>query len=472
MASKKITPDKNIVLFVGNIPNSIIEDIRDYEKKNKLKLRIALLTDTREKAKLDPVCIDGIDICLSCDTQIHTKIEEVLLPYMKDLLCVSNREEKSIPQLARVIPNVPYLRTPTSESLMWAVDKLQMRRRMQAYDKKISPKFMVVHDAKRSTIRDIEEKIGFPLVIKPAGLAQSMLVSLSFHREELEKELRKTFRKIHKTYKDAGRTGIPTILVEQYMEGEMYSIDSYVTSRGGVHHCPIVHIKTGRSIGFDDFFGYRQMTPTLLTKESIHDAEQMTKSAIKAIGLRSTTVHTELMKSDSGWKVIELGPRVGGFRKMMYELAYGIDHTMNDILIRIPQKPHIPRKVKGYTTVMKFFAKQEGKLTKLTGIKKGQELESFKHININKKIGDRCLYAKNGGKSVFNITLFNKDRSRLLADIRRLEQMINIETEAKNSHPKKPIRRTPTSSKSTARKKSAPKKGPIKKRTSTKRKKK
>ncbi len=77
---------------------------------------------------------------------------------------------------------------------------------------------------------------------------------------------------------------------------------------------------------------------------------------------------------------------------------------------------------------MKFFAKKEGKLIKLTGIKKAQELKSFKRIYISKKVGDSCTYAKHGGVSVFNIILFNKDRSLLLADIRRLEKMIHIET--------------------------------------------
>jgi hypothetical protein len=68
-------------------------------------------------------------------------------------------------------------------------------------------------------------------------------------------------------------------------------------------------------------------------------------------------------------------------------------------------------------------------LTKLSGIKKATELKRFKNIKVNKKIGDRCLFAKNGGLSVFNIILFNTDRPKLLADIRRLEQMVSIETE-------------------------------------------
>ena len=35
---------------------------------------------------------------------------------------------------------------------------------------------------------------------------------------------------------------------------------------------------------------------------------------IHALGLRNTITHTELMKIDDEWKVIEIGVRMGGFR--------------------------------------------------------------------------------------------------------------------------------------------------------------
>jgi hypothetical protein len=101
---------------------------------------------------------------------------------------------------------------------------------------------------------------------------------------------------------------------------------------------------------------------------------------------------------------------------------------MNDILVRIPEKPIVPKKVKGHTAVLQFFARKEGTLSKLQGVKKVQELKSFKTLDVKKKIGDRCAFAKHGGSSVLDVTLFNKDRSKLLADVRRLEQMVSVET--------------------------------------------
>ncbi|PIR88797.1 MAG: hypothetical protein COU09_00440 [Candidatus Harrisonbacteria bacterium CG10_big_fil_rev_8_21_14_0_10_44_23] len=253
-------------------------------------------------------------------------------------------------------------------------------------------------------------------------------MTMCFHEEELRNALSKTFRKIRQVYKENKRQIEPTVLVEQFMEGSMYSIDGYVGSRGSTYWCPMVHVKTGRDIGFEDFFGYQQITPTTLKKDSINQAETVAKKAVRALGLRSTAVHIELMRTEEGWKVIEIGPRIGGFRNKMYKQSYGFDHGLNDILIRIPEPPKIRKSIKGYSATLKLFAKKEGILKKLKGIRRIKKLNSVVKVSVKKKIGDKCKFAKHGGKSVMNIYLFNKNRSDLLADIRRIEQTVIIKT--------------------------------------------
>ncbi len=414
---------------MGKLYKHIIDAVREYEKKEKKKYRVAFLYDSKIKLKESQKNnLNHVDILMACDTQKTAAIQKVLLPYQEELLAITCRGEDQIPMFSRIVPHVPYLRTPTGDSLLWSTDKLLMRRRLRIQNKKISPAYTIVSDTTKKSLKKIEEKVGFPLLVKPTGLAASRLVTICYHKEELKKALNKVFRKIRAAYKKTGGTGEPKVLVEQFMEGTMYSVDCYVNSRGTIYFCPFVHIKTGKSIGFDDFFGYQQITPTLMRPTKQDKAREMAIEAVHALALRNTTAHIEMMKTEEGWKIIELAPRIGGFRHDLYKYSYGINHTVNDIMIHIPKKPIIPKKLKGYTVAMKFFAKNEGKLTKLKGIMKAQELKSFKKIYINKKIGDWCTYAKNGGSSVFNIIMFNKDRSKLLADIRRLEQMIQINT--------------------------------------------
>lgn len=424
----KITAEKNILLFVGNIQAHTVEIIRKYERKNKTKFRIALLSDTKNNiSQKKEASLEGINLLLSCDTSSNIELQKTLEPIRKQIIAVTCRGDNHIPLLARVVPHVPYLKTPTPESLLWATDKVWMRRRLFLHDKKITPSYTLVSNTRAAALKKIETKVGFPLVVKPSGLGASRLVSIVYHKKELQEVLKRVFRKINGVYEKNGYQGEKKVLVEQFMEGDMYSIDGYVTSRGKVYFCPLVYVKTGRTIGFDDFFGYQQSTPTNLKAESVRAAEQVATSAVHALALRSTTVHIEIMRTEKGWKIIELGPRIGGFRHKLYELSYGINHTMNDILIRLPKKPLIPTKVLGHSVAMKFFAKKEGRIKSLIGIKKARELKSFEKIYIHKKVGDTCAFAKHGGSSVFDIILFNKEKPKLLADIRRLEQMIKIE---------------------------------------------
>jgi hypothetical protein len=188
----------------------------------------------------------------------------------------------------------------------------------------------------------------------------------------------------------------------------------------------MVKVITGKKIGHDDFYNYLQMTPSGLKSRSIERAQAAAEAGIHALGLRSTTAHTELLKLDDDWKIIEIGARVGGFRHVLHSLSCDINHTLNDVLIRIPKKPILPKKCKGYAVAMKWFAAKEGTITEMKGIKRLEQLASFHKIDINKKVGDKATFARNGGRSVFNLFLYNEDRPKLLADIRRVEKMVEV----------------------------------------------
>src|SRR3989344_3726790 len=284
----------NIILFVSNVPQDVYSALRNYGKKHRIKYKIGVIKNIKTAKKKKHEEGGGSegkekpDLEILCALDEPEKVKECLRPYENSVLAVTCRGETHIPDFIKFIPHAPYLRTPTTESLRWATDKVMMRRAMRAYDKSITPKFLVVEKNTKEIRREIKEKIGFPLVLKPANLAASLLVTPCFHEEEMEASLRKFFRKIRKIYKDNNRPQEPKILVEQFMEGGMYSIDAYVSSRGRIWFCPLVYVQTGRTVGFDDFFAYQTTTPTTLGEKSVRLAEGAAKKAIRALGLRST----------------------------------------------------------------------------------------------------------------------------------------------------------------------------------------
>lgn len=411
------------------MPEGTVESIRRYEKETNQKFRILLLWDSRVKGLEDTQGLPGIDIIVSCDFSKPEKIAAALLPYQEELLAITCRGEEHIARFAAVIPHVPYLRTPTTESLRWASDKYEMRKRMKLYDPKIVPQFTLVKENSKKERQRIIEKIGFPMIVKPTNLAASLFVSVCYHEEDLEKTLRSTLSKLRKAYEADHRMEEPKLIAEEFMDGDMYSIDSYVGARGKVEHCPLVKVVTGKKIGHDDFYGYLQITPPVFKRETVLKAESVAEKAIHALGLRSTITHIELMKIDDEWKVIEVAARMGGFRHVLHSLTCGIDHALNDILVRIPHKQIIPKKCTGYACAMKWFAAKEGKITEMKGIKKIEQLESFHSITVNKKVGDKAVFARKGGRSIFNLIMHNADRAKLLADVRRVEQCVEIKVE-------------------------------------------
>lgn len=434
MSNFEEAQERDMVLFVGSYLKSQRDDLLVLSEKLDKKITACVILDAVKHDEQTSVAKDPRAVVLICDLNSRAAVQKALMPYKHRFLAVTCRAERNIPMFRTVIPHVPYLHSPSETSLDWTTDKIKMRQLLRGYDKNIAPKFLVIQDASPETMDRIERIVGFPLIIKPSGLAASLLVTLCYHHEELEENLKNTVRKINQIYKKKRGRGEPQILVEEFMEGVMYSIDSYVNRRGVVYHTPLVHVKTGRSEGYDDFFGYMRITPVKLRPYKVEDARKAAEKAIEALGLRSTTCHIELMKTEEGWKVIEVGPRIGGFRHEMYSLSYGINHSLNDILIRIPKKPIMPKRVRGYTAVMQFYPRSKGRLESLEGINRARKLESFNRIEIKKKIGNMCDFARNGDDPVFDIVLFNKDRSRLLADIRRLEQAIKIKIKKPTPH--------------------------------------
>lgn len=412
---------RQIVVFVDLAPQQAIETV----KENMPGVTVLLLRDKQHKSA-DAQKNLHVDYLEYVNFKDPYDITRVLLPYQNDMIAITARGENGAARLSEIVPHVPYLRTPTADSLRWAMDKYEMRRHLNAYDTNIVPKFTRLKDVSDAELDRVINKVGFPLVVKPASLEESKLVTICYHEEDFKKAAKNIFRKLKSEYKKLNRLQIPTVLAEAFMEGDMYSIDSYVDSRGRVWHCPLVRVKTGKDIGHGDFFNYLQMTPTILKPETVSRAQSVTEKAIHALGLRSLTTHIELMKIDDEWKVIEVGPRIGGFRPLLYELSCGINHSLNDIFIRKPKSPILPKKCQGYACAMKWFAKNEGLIVEMKGIKKIEELESFHSITINKKIGDRAIFARNGGKSIFNLFLYNSERPKLLADIRRIEQMVEV----------------------------------------------
>jgi len=418
--------EKNIILFIGNVSSATQESVKQLEKITGQKFRVFLLTSL--KRKVPEKVKKYLDQIIRCQIDKIELIERALVPYHDQIAITICKYEAPMPLYSRIVELFPYLKNPTSHSILVANDKLEMRKAFKRYAPQITPKFIRVKKITDVIIKKIIENVGFPCVIKPTNLSKSKLVITSYDKEELLKNLEDAFRKIKSLYKKDFAETEPKIIVEQLMEGQMYSIDGYVNSYGKMFYTPIIEIKTGKDAGYDDLFMYTQITPSVLAKEEEEKAQNVVLKATHAVGLRSCTVHCELMKTPKGWKVIELASRTGGFREELLYYSFGIRHNLNDFLIHLGKKPILKKTRDMQTVFMKFWPHKSGKIVAINGLKKAQSLKSLAKLRQEKKVGDYAGLSKHGHTFVVGFTLCTKTRSELLADIRKLEKLIKIET--------------------------------------------
>lgn len=418
---------KNIVLLVNEVMGPNEEALTLLSEELDRELKGVVIVD--ENHKDDPRRRRS-DLFheVYVDMESQSSIQLAIEPIKDKILLVTCRNEPNLTLLRKVIPNVPYIKTPTETSIAWSTSKYEMRKRFSISDPTISPKFMNVADDSSETVAELSKDVGFPAIVKPAGLMSSLLVQEVSDSKELQRALTDIFSYIQGVHDKVGRHEKPEVVVEERLVGDLYSIDTYVNSEGKMWHCPIVSYVDGMEAGFNDFFCYNRTAPAQkpVTIEDEEVADELTEKGIRSLGLRSTSCHTELIKTSNGWKIIEIGPRIGGYRHQMYKHAYGIEHTLNDMRVRINIDPVIPQDVKGYSAVYSFYPKQEGVLKKIEGLDEVRSLVSHQQDTVYAKPGDEVLFSRNGGERIVTVILGADTEQQLQSDIDAMESSLKI----------------------------------------------
>lgn len=395
--------------LAGDIHVVVVRDVR-------------VAPQNRSHIELDDMMVSEIETDFFKEDQLKADLE----PFRGKLLGVVSRGESSIQYLARLsaICRELGVSLPSSESLEVATDKQRMRQRFMDNAPEVTPAFMRVMDASQSTMQVVSDTVGYPLVVKPANLASSLLIQKCDTPEQAERAISDALMTIKRLYDESGRYEEPVVIVEQMLEGELYSVDAYIAGDGEIFYCPAVEYVTGQSIGVDDFFLYRRTAPTGLEPEAWNSCKQAIERGIRAIGLTATTAHVELCNTRAGWKIIEIGPRVGRYRIEMYRETYEIEHSDNDIKIRLGLKPTISETPKAFCSVYSIYPSAEGTLERIDNFDAIRTLPSLVYIRRLVDDGVEVRHAKHGGHALGEVILAHADKSQFEQDCKWFEDSV------------------------------------------------
>ena len=307
-------------------------------------------------------------------------------------------------------------------------DKLRMRRKLEKYDKNLNPDFQEISNL--NELREFAYNHQFPLILKPANLVKSLLVSKSCNLKQLEMNYLKTVREIDGIYEKYGfKLRKPRIIVEEFMKGSQHSVAGFVDQEGEIHLAEdLVDLVSANDIGIDDQYLYARIMPSRLPVDVQDQIRKVAIDGLKALKLRKSPAHIEIMLTSSGPKIIEIAPRIGGYRINMFKLAGGADLQKAEVDIQLGNDLNLQTRAGKFCCVIELFPDFPGIFKKIDNWEKVPGLSSVNYYKVKAKLGQKVGQAKDGYKWLAIITLLNDDLEVLMADFEFIKSNIKIIT--------------------------------------------
>lgn len=270
---------KSILIFgVGELQRSII-------RRAKLKGLFTIGIDPCA----DAVCKDEVDVFEIVGGQDFEGTCAVVEKYSVDAI-VTAATDKPLVMMARVAEKYgfPFYSIETAQ---WSTDKYQMKQRFLEGG---------VPCARGRLIAKVEEAddLYCPLIVKPRDNSGSRGVKLCRNKEELQEAMQEALQYSH----------LDTVLVEEYIEGQEYSIE-------GLHYngkSEVIQFteKTTTEFPYNVELAHKQ--PANLTENQKNDIRELVSKIAKCMHFESCPSHTELKINERGIFIIETSPRLGG----------------------------------------------------------------------------------------------------------------------------------------------------------------
>ena len=232
-------------------------------------------------------------------------------------------------------------------------DKLLLRSRLA--DKKISSvSYLAINeeaDLERAAI-----EVGFPCIIKPAGLAGSLGVLYAEDKDALLA----AYKQIQAAaYGEMGHSvGTVGLLVEKYIQGDEFSVEGVVDKGGLVHVLSISKTSLGPKPYFVEA-GHQ--VPAVMPADQAARIEGYARDVLSAIDFTVGFFHLELRLTADGPIALEVAGRLpGDFISRLYQKSFGLDlpclmlqSYLEEVLVFAP----VP---KCYSAVHFFMAPKDG----------------------------------------------------------------------------------------------------------------
>jgi len=407
------------LLIIGTSFHTLPDYLREHDYEYVILRDIRLAKHPEKKLRHRVVCDFTTEQSMFAAVDIATKkhhIDGVLVTY-----------ENYIRPAAAIAAHLGVPGMPISAAQACS-DKFLMRQLFAAAPEPISPDFAVVQ-----SLEDIEAFASshtFPLILKPANLSKSLLVFKNDSPAELKSNYQRMMAHIDKVYAKYAPFATPKVLIEEFMVGPVHSVDAFVDHEGTPHVLEqVVDYQTGYEVGYDDNFHYSRLLPSRLTHVEIDEIRHVAEIGCRALGMKNSPAHIEIIRTKNGPRIVEVGARNGGYRDRMHLLANGIDITGNQVRLALGHQPQIIATKNDYVGVFELFPKVSGIFKSVSHTAELRSLASFVELTFHAAEGTFVGKSSDGYKMCASIILHNVDQKQFESDVAYLNQNVSVLTQ-------------------------------------------
>ncbi len=284
------------------------------------------LLDNKPNTWQAPYLVDFAQVALTDREAVLAKVTELRRQYQfKGVLTYDEafvEEHAAVAELLQLPSN-------SRQTARLCRDKHFMR---QAWAEAGVPSARSILVTSLSDAQEAAARIGYPVVLKPRGLAASVGVIRVDTADDLAAGYEVASIDPHPAFRAAGSG----LLIEEYLDGPEISVESAIVG-GQLHIVAITRKQVGLAPGFEEL-GHIVAPHEPLPEEAAIRA--VVEAAHLALGVRIGITHAELRLTQQGPHMIELGLRCAGdLIPSVVKLATGIDLCVAAANIALGEAP-------------------------------------------------------------------------------------------------------------------------------------
>lgn len=265
------------------------------------------------------------------------------------------------------------LRTISFETALNATDKGKMRIKLKEMNVPV-PNFYIVSSMEQY-LQVIKHFMG-KFIVKPADSSGSRGIVLVDGSNNVNEAY--WYAKKH------SRSG--EVLVEEYMVGPEVSVEA-LTINGKTD---VIAITDKLTTGVPHFVEMGHSIPSHLPTKVQKEIKNLALAAIEAIGIDFGPTHTEIIVTQEGPKIVELGARLGGdnITTHLVPLATGVDMVECSLRLALGEDVKVPQiQLKG--AAIRYLKTEAGILKSVNYPSSLKKKNGVKEITLTKNLGDK-----------------------------------------------------------------------------------